>query len=57
MCDAILLGRYSLSHTSCGHNSKWAVFEMWHYFSRGAILVVVVVVVVVVLVVAVYMCH
>ena len=28
--DAIPLGRYVHRHTSCGHNSKWAFFELWH---------------------------
>jgi hypothetical protein len=35
-CDAIPLGRYGLRHISCGHNSKWAFFELWHCSSRGA---------------------
>jgi hypothetical protein len=28
-CDAVC--RYGLTHTSCGHNSKWAFFELRHY--------------------------
>jgi hypothetical protein len=36
-CDAIPLGRYVLRHTSCGHNSKWAFFELWQCSYRGAI--------------------
>jgi hypothetical protein len=36
-CDASPLGRYGLRHTSCRHNSKWAFFELWECFYRGAI--------------------
>jgi hypothetical protein len=35
-CDAIPLGRYGLRHSSPGHNSKWASFELWQCSSRGA---------------------
>jgi hypothetical protein len=35
--DTIPLGRYGLGQTSCGNNSKWAFFELWHCSSKGAI--------------------
>jgi hypothetical protein len=33
--EAIPLGSYGLRPTSCGPNSKWAFFELWHFSYRG----------------------
>jgi hypothetical protein len=38
-CDTIPLGRYGLRHSSWGHNSKWAFFELWHCSSMGGLYV------------------
>jgi hypothetical protein len=35
--DAILLRRYGLRLTSCGHNSKWALFDLWYCRPRCAV--------------------